>query len=299
MRRPPARRRRPVRSLVAAATVVCAGSAAARAADTYPIKMHRPVTVGQLMSVSCKAEVKQSAKVTAGGQAQPDRTDKFTAELTGTAKVEAVNKVGSPTKVTVTIDKLTKDGVDVLPAGTVVTADHSGDHEAFTVAGDAVEPAQAAVLSTVIDTDKPDQTVTDDQMLGTPTAQPAGGTWAGDPAKLAATLNEDHVPVTADHFKVNATLVEVKPVDGVPSEVIRVTLDGDPLEKGKDVDGLTLTGGTFKGTMTQTLPADPAGLAETSDEHITYAFQGTANGGAVTADVTIERTVHRTTTPKK
>jgi hypothetical protein len=299
MRRSPTRRSRPVRSLVAVAAVVCAASAAARAADRYPIRLDRPLKVDQQFSLVAKGETNQTVDVTANGQAQPQQAQKFTAELTGTVKVLAVNeKTGGPTKEQVTVDKLTKDGTELFPAGTVIVADHTGARTTYTANGTDVDPEKAGVLELVISLDRADKQLGEDAMLGTPTPQPVGGQWDGDTAKVAADMQADQVPVSAEHLKASAKLVKVDQVDGKPVETVEATFSADPLDVGKQMNELTVTGGTLSATITLALPVDPALLATAVDIHLTLKMKGTAGGGAATAEIAMDRTLHQTMTPK-
>ena len=289
---------------VVVSVVVSVAASTASAADTYAVKLHRAVKVGQEFTVTCKADVSQGAKVTVNGKAAPDRDMKFTAELAGTTKVEAVNDQGEPTKLTLTIDKLTKDGADVLPAGTVVVAEHAGEKPTFTVNGSDVEADQAAVLEAVVDVDRPKPGPTDDQTLGTDKPQSVGATWDGDAAQVAKAMKDQaHLPIAADHLTVSSKLVEVKAVGGTPSEVVESTISstGDVFEPGSVSQGLTVTDGSFGGTVTQTTPVDPSLPTESSDQKMKLVITGTAtpNGMNVKADITVERHVHRTMAAKK
>ena len=298
--------RRPARAalLVAALSTglaaLAVGPSVAAAADAYPIKLERRYTVGQEFTVAAKGDSDQTVNVTVNGQAKPVQAQKFAAEVAGVVKVLAVNeKTGGATKVQVTVDKLTKDGADVFPAGTVITADHAGEKAAYSVNGADVDPQQAAVLELLVDVDKADKASDADAMFGTPKPQPVGGQWDADAAKMAADMQGDQLPVSAEHMKATAKLVKVEPVDGKPAETVEMTFAADPLEAGKEVGGLTITGGTLNGTVTQTMPVDPAEPATAQDVHMTVKMTGTAGGGAATADIAVERNVHRTMTAKK
>ena len=282
---------------LASAGVVAA--AAAAPGEAYAVKLDRPVKVGQRFAVTVKADVDRTIKVDVNGQAQPDRVEKFTAELAGTVRVEAVNdKTGVATKVQLTVDKLTRDGDEAIPAGAVVVGERAADDPTFTVNGTAADADQAAVLTAVVELGRADATVGQDAMFGTPQPRRAGDTWAGDPAKIAQVL-APQVPVSAEHAKGTGTLVEVKTVGGGPAEVVETTVTVDPLTEGRTIKQLTVTGGTFRSTLTRTMPVDLARPAVSSDEHVTLKMTGTAGNGAATVDVSVERTVHRTTAEAK
>ena len=289
------RARGPGRSAAVALAAVLAAASTASAADSYPVKLDRPVKVGQQFKVTAKADVNRTVKVDVNGDAQPDRVEKFTAELAGTARVEAVNdKTGAATKVRLTIDKLTRDGDEVFPAGTVVSAERAEADPTFTLAGgEAVDAEQTAVLAAVVEVGRADVAVGADAMFGTAEPRRVGDTWTGDAGKVARSLTAG-VPVTADHLKATAKLLAVKPVDGVPAEVIELTTTADALEAGKAVRQMTVTSGTFTSTLTRTVPVDPSRPPLSSDEHVSVKMDGTAGGGAATVNVSVERTVHRT-----
>ena len=299
-------RYRPARSAVLAAVITASGMTAlavrpsvAAAADTYPIKLDRPYKVGQQFTIVSKGDLDQAVKVTANGQAQPGQTTKFAAELTGTVKVLAVSeKFGDAIKEEVTVDKLTKDGAELYPTGTVIVADHTGAKVAYTANGKPVEPEQAAVLELLVNVDRADKQVSQDGLMGTPTPQPVGGHWEADAAKMAADMKDEQIPVSAEHLKATSTLVTVEQVDGKPVETIEVKITADPLEAGMDMNGLTVTGGSLDGTVQQMMPVDATLPQASLDVRLTVKLKGTANGGAVVADITINRNVHTTMTPK-
>ena len=297
MRLPAARRCRPIQWLAAAA--VCAASGSARAAETYPISMGRPAKVGEQFDVTTKTEGEQTAKETVNGQAQPPRVDKYTADLIGVLRVEAINDVGQPTKVTLTVAKLVK--AVVLATGTVVTADHSGERTTFKVNGSAVDDDRGAVLASVVDVARPGDKVTPQQMFGTPQRQPIGGTWAGNTDACAAELAAVGMPVTAEHVKVASTLTGLTTVDGQPAETVRSTLTADAIDPTRQLQGWAIIGGTFESTTTWTLPLDVSMAAEAVDVHYRSTFQGKGGGGgtAATLDTVQERTVHETATIKR
>ncbi len=284
----------------AVALTVAASAAGARAAETYTVKVDRPVKVGQAFTVTCRVDVTETMTAKANGQKQPPKTEKYKAELAGTEKVEAVNeKTGGATKVTVTVDKLTKDGAELFRAGTVVTADHTGEKKTFTVDGAEVAPETAAVLDDLIDVDPATRTASDDEVFANGGPRAVGATWDADPAKVVEMLAGDDIAVTAEHVKASTKLVAVKPIGRTPSEVVESTISADSLEPGRDVGGLTLTDGSFTGTVTQTLPTDPADLAATVDGSYETVIKANDGTGAASVEIKSARTLHSVQTPKK
>ena len=297
----------PARRLIARVALVAAGvgvlsvqPSSATAADTYPIQLSRPYKVGQEFAVVADGHSDQTVKVSANGMAQPDRVEKYAAQMTGTEKVLAVNETnGEASKLQVTVEKLTKDGVELFPAGTVIVADRGDDGQpAFSANGADVEADKAGVLGMLVDITRPGKKVGADAMFGTTKPQPVGGQWDGNAAGVAADLAGDGLPVSAEHLKASSKLLADDPVDGKPVETIETTIAADPLEVGKRVKTLTVAGGSMSVTVKMTLPVDAARPAMAEDNHLTLKMQGTANGGVVTADIVLDRTVRRTLTPK-
>ena len=111
-------------------------------------------------------------------------------------------------------------------------------------------------------------------------------------------MKAEQVPVSADHLKAGTKLVKVDEVDGKPVETLETTVTADPLDTAGQVNGLTVTGGTLTATITSTMPADATGTPTAMDMHMGLKMTGTAGGGAATAEISMDRSVHTTMTPK-
>src|SRR5262249_38981774 len=151
----------------------------------YKIKLSRPDKEGDEYKAHVTATVKQKLDMTANGQQVPAKDDKFTAELTGTVKVLAVNKIGQASKLTVTVEKLTKDGNEFYAPGTVITAEKVAGKPTFSVDNNNVDPEKAEVLDSVIEVSADDKSTNDDELSGTDQPQKVGASWPINSEKVA------------------------------------------------------------------------------------------------------------------
>jgi hypothetical protein len=210
----------------AALAIVALSSVAAFAADEFKIKMDRPFKVGDSVRIATNTSVRQSQKAEIGGQASV-QTDEFKATIEGTETIDAVTeKGGEAVKLTIKITKCIKDGADLIPAGSTLTAENVDGKTQFKV--DGTEPADDVkqVLGELVDTTKPDGSSTD-EVFGTDKPKKVGDTWPGKTDLVAKDINDGPIQLTGDQIKAESKLEDVSVVDGKPIEIIKTTITAD------------------------------------------------------------------------
>jgi hypothetical protein len=231
-------------------------TASAVRAEDYKVKLSRPDKVGDEYTNTVTAKVSQSMTLTVNGNEAPAKTDKFKAECKGTVKVLAINeKTGSATKIRYQVDKLTKNGDELYPQGTVIIAEKIGHQTTYDIDGDRPDAEHAAVLDVVLDVNSTTDEYSDDQTMGTDKAQKVGDTWPIDADKSAKMLSDDELTIDAAHLKGESKLDEVKPVDGTDAMVVTTTMTADNL-KNDLPNGATMTDGKMSIELTETMPVD-------------------------------------------
>ena len=272
-----------------------AATSSGQTEKTYRIDLDRTANVGQRFAIAVKAEVLHRVRLMDQPHIRQPPDEKYTAELTGTEVIECLNNTNDgPTRLRVTVGKLTKDGAELLPPGTVILADHAGRVAAFTVNGVVANRQMSDVLAAVIHTTANGRKFSTNAQWGTTVPQPVGGTWTGDRAKMSATMT-DYAPVTADHITATAKLESVKVVGGRLAQEILLAVEADPLEAGKVIGGLTVADGAYTGAFKVTLTADGTGPpCLISDDHTVLKVKGTSRDFGVRVESEREWTVHRT-----
>jgi hypothetical protein len=259
-------------------------------AENYKIKVSRTQKVGDEYTNTVMAEVSQSVTITVNGIEAPAKSDKFKAECHGSVKVLAINeKTGSATKIRYQVDKMTKDGDEFYPQGTVIIAEKTGHDTTYDIDGDRPDAEHVAVLEELINISSTTDEYCDDQLIGTDKPQKVGDTWPIDPEKNAKDLSDDELMINPAHLKGESKLVEVKPVDGTDAMVISTTMNVDTLKNDLPNGGGSITDGTMKLDLTQTLPVDESKQPLTMSAKMSLEMTVQLPQGAGTSKVTVKR----------
>ena len=97
----------------------------------------------------------------------------FTAILEGTRTVNAVTEKGGDAKLTIKVTKCTKDGADLVSAGSTIVAENVDGKTEFKIDGTDATDEMKPVLAELVDTAKPDEPTADEEM-GTDKPQKVG-----------------------------------------------------------------------------------------------------------------------------
>ncbi len=250
----------PLRSILLALLLVTTGATCV-AAD-YEIRFQRPVVVGETYHVTGTGSDEQSLVASLDGQVVQKREDKYSVEYAADYEVLALTTGGRAAKAKLTFTKLVRtaggQATELLPAGTVVTAEHVGRRTVFQQGDNAVAPLVSASLSTLGITMASDNQANDDQVFGTPGRKSVGDSWPINAELAAAELAKMGIPAAAVNLSGQTTLAEVVQQDGGP--VLRLTAKMDikgvnpPLPPGIEVISSVFTtemSGLFPVDMTK------------------------------------------------
>ena len=260
-------------------------------ADDYKIVLSRPFKAGDQYVTNINVKVDESG---------PQGKNKFAAELKGTVKVLAVNQTtGSATKLSLKVDKSTKDGQDFLPAGTVITAEKVNHQSVYSIDGKALDKAmdkddRAEVIDAMLDVTDPDSKESDDDISGTDKPKKVGDSWPINKEALVKASVDLPFPLTTDEVKGETTLAEVKKVNGTEVMVLKTTTTGT-VAKAAMNNGLSIQDAKFDVTATGTMPTDKSMPILSTQETMSLSMTMIApnNAGQFKLDLKRDRTEER------
>jgi len=265
-------------------------------AQEFKIKLVRPARAGDQYHVVTTAKISSSADITVGGQPQPKDVSSMTLELKGVVTVAAINpKTGTATKISCKVEKLTKDGVELYPAGTVIVAEK--DHK-FTlqVDGKPADEKTSELLQNVLDVSDPNSSTNDDELTGTDKPQKVGGTWPINSEKVAAQIAAGGLPVTAEQTRGQGTLVKITRQNNADVMEIHAVATAEGFKKDMG-DGSSISDGKLKIETTNILPVDPTrpSLSIENRSHATMVY----TQGNIKAIETLDRDIKSDAQPIK
>ncbi len=171
-------------TLIAATVIFCASAFG----EDYPIRLHRPVKVGDKFQVEGTGAKKEAMSVIADDQAVKNEDMNFTAAYQAEETVLEVGAKGQPTKISIKVGKLTRtEGgrtEEVAAKGAVIVASKVEKKTVYEVEGRPADAKTGKVLDIFISMGAAG--ATDDEIFGTKERKKVGETWGID-AKLAAT----------------------------------------------------------------------------------------------------------------
>jgi len=282
-----------LRSLFLAALIISAVSTCA-AAD-YEIRFQRPVAVGDTYHATGTGSDEQSMIASVDGQVVQKREEKYSVEYAADCEVLALTPTGRAAKAKLTITKLVRTSggqtTELLPAGTVVTAEHVGRRTTFQQGDNAVAPLVSAALTTLGVNMASDNQANDDQVFGTPDRKQVGDSWPINAELAAADLAKMGIPATAENLTGRTTLAEVVSQDGGP--VLRLTANIDlkgvtpPLPPGLEVKS-----SVFTTAMSGLFPVDATKRVQQEGTSILMEIKadGTNNGRTMAMTMTKKTT---------
>ncbi|MBA3939076.1 MAG: hypothetical protein H0X38_16640 [Planctomycetes bacterium] len=232
--------------------------------------------------------------MTLAGAPQPARDQVVAAELSAKAEVLAIAADGREitTAFTVTTSTVTRAGVpgELLPKGTVITADSSGGKTVFSINGAAAAPELAQALEVVIHMSNP-KNRNDDQIFGSTTRRAVGDSWPVDGAAAVADLvREGKLQVDPADFTGKTTVVELVPGGSAPALRISAVM-----ELGKVAmplpPGMSVTKGSFTGHFTGLFPVDVSkrSLSQSMSMDGKFDCAGDMQGKAMTMTIVIKQ----------
>ena len=214
---------------------------------TYDIKLARPVKVGTKYAITTDGALVRETTIKRGAVTQKQPEDGYGVHLEGTVEVLALDEIGEESKVAITVDKctrITSEGeTELVPKGKVLLAEGQGKDTRFSLRGGGELTKDATdALDLVISLDTND-TLTDDDLLGTKDKKKVGQSW----------------PVTSENVAKDSERVGVVVKPGDVEGSFRI----DGLEKKDDVECLKLSGNLkVKNLVTKADENEDDGLPE-------------------------------------
>ena len=275
-----------LRPLSALLLLICfAASAAPALAQSYKIKLVRPLKAGQQYSHHVTASVRESADTALHGQPPVNQTESFSIQMQGTVTVGAVNaRTGGVTKLSCKVDSFTRDGQPLCAPGTVITAEKQGSKSIFKLNGKPADAADQEALESALQISDPKGQFSNDELTGTKAAQKAGDSWPIDAAKVARQISTSGLPITPDITQGNSTLVKL---DGLHDETmtIQTLITADGFKKQMP-DGSVMSNGKLRLEANSALAVDPSipGGTSTTKMHVTMTITRPSQVSNVTVD---------------
>ena len=304
----------PTRILLAL-LLACAATGA-RAADddkdkAYEIKFARPIKVGLKYHITTDGALVRETTLKRGAITQKQPDDGFGVHLEGTVEVLALDQIGEEAKVSVAVDKCTRitsqGETELIAKGKTLVAEGKGKDTKFSLpdGGELTKEATDA-LELVIALDTND-TLTDDDLLGTREKKKVGQDW----------------PVTAENVAKDSERVGVvvKPedvegsfrIDGVEKQgdveclklsgnlkVKKLLTKADDNEDDRLPEGFVVEGGSMEAKYSGLFPVDTSVSSLAESASMTFVTRVKGKGGGGDADVvTVESRVHRAVDMKR
>ncbi|MCH8828090.1 MAG: hypothetical protein IID45_00780 [Planctomycetes bacterium] len=169
---------RPLLTTVLTALLLASGfSTAAAEGKAYPIKLERPIQVGQRFKLSVKESKKEVMVITKNGQILQTKSKVFQVDFAGEITVLKVDKKGEILSQSVIIEKLiNKDKKDLLFKGQVVIAETIEGKTIYSVKGGKLSEEARRALAEIIKT-KTKNTPGDDAVFGSKKPRRIGESW--------------------------------------------------------------------------------------------------------------------------
>ena len=253
-----------------------AGAAAAtpQPAETYLIRLSRPVPVGQKYQFTANATIIQSLTSEVGGQTRTLPARSLSVRFEGVEHVLAVNNLGEPTKVVYTVDRCTyREGrkeLTIVQQGLEVTVEAGKWQSRMDISQGALTIQDEMLLRPVLSL-PPRNGVSDDDCYGAMERVKVGDSWAARPEAMARAFSASGSKVKVKD--VSGT-VKLKDLDKSPDGQKCLRIQGKSevkhfLPPATDLPpGMRLKDSTVEYKFTKLIPVDLAGPC-LSDSHST------------------------------
>lgn len=204
---------------------------------SYTIRLHRPARVGQRLRVRVDATNTEGRSTRSGSSEIERQQSRRRTSLDCVQEVLAVNRVGKPTRIALTIAQLQSDSDDgslaSVPAGARLEVSLSAREaeSTITIGGEPVAPPVRLAIKDVLSLTSDE--VTDDEAFGTSLPRAVGATWPARVGALRSSLEETGMSVPEGAVRATVTLAGISQREpGAPL----LLLTGDV-----SIEGMTLT----------------------------------------------------------
>jgi hypothetical protein len=293
----------------------CAGATRAAFADepdkdkAYEVKLARPVKVGMKYHITTDGALVRETTISRAGVTAKQPDDGFGVHLEGTVEVLALDQIGEEAKVSIAIDKCTRitsaGENELVPKGKVLIAEGKGKDTRFSIEGGgelAKEASDALELVVSLDTN---DTLTDDDLLGTKEKKKVGESWPVSPENVAKDSERVGVEVKPQDVEGSFQIDGLEKKGDEPClklsgnlKVKKLVTKADEKEGGGLPEGYVVEGGSMEAKYTGLFPVDSSkgSLAESASMTFVTHVKGKGGGGDA---VTIESRVHRAVDMKR
>jgi hypothetical protein len=251
-------------------------------AQTYAIHMQPPVSVGQKYSITSSGSMQE--KTASAGQVM--KSADYSISFQGKAEVLAVDQVGRPYKLAMTVEKFLKSEggatTDLLPAGSVVVTDGSVE-QPISLRGGVLEDSVREAFAVVFSTHKPDD-VTDDEIFGSREAKAVGDSWPMNVASAAENVKGAGIVLPVASTSGSVSLVAKEKLGAMDCLSLRGEMKASEIGLKNLPPGLTLDRGSLRVSFRGCVPVADAGLSHKEGTDVNMEVHLSSPGGAI--DVT-------------
>jgi hypothetical protein len=277
----------------------------------YEIKLARPVKVGMKYAITTDGALVRETTISRGGNTVKQPEDGFGVHLEGTVEVLALDNIGEEAKVSIAVDKCTRitsaGEAELVAKGKVLIAEGKGKDTKFSLQDGGELPKEATdALELVISLDTND-TLTDDDLLGTKDKKKVGESWPVSSENVAK--DSERVGVAVKPEDVEGSFK----IDGLEKKgdeeclklsgnlkVKKLVTKADEKEDGGLPEGFVVEGGSMEAKYAGLFPVDTSKGSLAESASMTFVTHVKGKGGGGDADVvTVESRVHRAVDMKR
>jgi hypothetical protein len=266
-----------------------------REEDKYPIKLHRPATIGESYSYAAVGRLFEKIDVSVDGESTKSKDTSYRCELASKVEIVAIDGHGLPTEMVITIYRFQKQSdddelaLDLLGRGSEVHCKFTADSAEFTIAGQAVSGEVAEALGIVAMKLSSQFGETEDEVMGTAEPKGEGDTWALNTESLAAALAKNGFHISPEKLRSEAQLTSVTRPEGGEAEFlgIDVTVIGEGISPELPA-GYVAKSGTLTNKISRRFPTDPT--LPCAGEEVSFEIVAEAEGKE--AESTVNLKIH-------
>ena len=284
---------------------LCSAAVAGAEDKAYEIKLARPMKVGMKYAITADGALIRQVTLKNGAVTKKQPDDGYGVRLEGTIEVLALDEIGEEAKVSCTVDKcsrITSEGeTELVAKGKVLIAEGKGKDTKFSLKdGGELSKEASDALELVISLDTND-TLTDDDLLGTKDKKKVGESWPATAENVAKDYERVGVAVKPEDVEGSFRLDGIEKVGDVEClklsgnlKVKKLVTKADENEDDGLPEGFAVQGGSMEAKYSGLFPVDSSigSLAESAST--TFVTHIAGKGGAGKNDaVTIESRVQR------
>jgi hypothetical protein len=286
--------------------VLCiTGGAAAAEEKAYEIKLARPIKVGTKYALTADGALLRQVTISRGGVTQKQPEDGYGIHLEATVEVLALDDVDEEAKISCVIDKCTRSSpegeTELLARGKVLVAEGKGKDTHFSLEdGGELSKDATDALELVFTLDTND-TLTDDDLLGTKDKKKPGESWPVTPEAVAKDSERVGVIVKPQDVEGEFRLEGTEKVGDIEClklsgnlKVKKLLTKADENEDDGLPEGFVVEGGSMEAKYAGLFPVDSSvgSLAESASmTFLTHIKGGTGKDDAVTVESRVQRAV--------